>query len=59
MEEKFGALIIAVQNGHIDIARMIFDLSMKKARNHAIDQAVRLAEETGNTLLGKAIGKLK
>lgn len=59
IEEKFGALIIAVQNDRIDIARKIFDLSMENARNHAIDQAVTIAEGTGNARLGKALSKLK
>lgn len=58
-KEKFGALIIAVQSGHIDIARKIFDLSMEEARNTAIDQAVTIAEGTGYARLGKAIKKLK
>ena len=58
MEEKFGALIIAVQNGHIDIARKIFDLSLEDARKNAIEQAVTIAEGTGYPRLAKAIGKL-
>lgn len=59
MEEKFSALIIAVQSGHMDIARKIFDLSMEETRNNAIDQAVAIADGTGYAKLGKAISKLK
>ena len=58
MEEKFGALIIAVQNGHMDIARKIFDLSLEQVRNDAIDQAVIIAEGTDYTKLGKAIPEI-
>ena len=59
MEEKFSALIIAVQSGHMDIARKIFDLSMEETRNNTIDQAVAIADGTGYVKLGKAISKLK
>lgn len=59
IEEKFNALIIAVQSGHLDIARKIFDVYILETRNNAIDQAVTIAEGTGYTRLGKAIKKLK
>ena len=59
MNERFGAIIIAAQNGHIDIARQIFDLSLEFAVADALDQAIDLLRQAGNTSSCEIIRLLK
>ena len=59
MDERFGALIIAAQNGHIEIARQLFDMSLDIAAMNSLDQAIELLNQTGNTRSCEIINLLK
>jgi len=58
-DERFDAMIIAVQNGHINIAREIFDMSLEIATINALDQAIELLNRSGNTRSCEVISILK
>lgn len=53
LEQKFGAIVIAVQNGKIDIARKIFDITLEKEIEHEIDQVIESMKRNIEVLLLK------
>jgi hypothetical protein len=58
-EEKFCAIIIAIQNGNITIARRVFDICIHNAANDKIDLAINLLKENGQEILGNELDRLK
>jgi len=58
-EEKFSAIIIAIQNGNINIARRVFDFCINSAANEKLDQAISLLRKNGYILPGHQLDKLK
>ena len=58
-EEKFCAIIIAIQNGNITIARRVFDICVNDAVNDKLDQAVDLLKRNGHTSLCRELDRLK
>ena len=58
-EEKFCAIIIAIQNGNVTIARRVFDHCIHNAVNEKLDRAINLLRENGQEILGDELDRLK
>jgi hypothetical protein len=58
-EEKFSAIIIAIQNGNINIARRVFDFCINNAANDKLDRAIKLLRKNGHILLSNELDRLK
>lgn len=58
-EEKFCAIIIAIQNGNVSIARRVFDICIHDAANDKLDRAINLLKKNGQVSLGNELDRLK
>lgn len=58
-EENFCAIIIAIQNGKITIARRVFDFCVNNAANDKLDRAINLLRNNGNINLSRELDRLK
>ena len=58
-EEKFCAIIIAIQNGNVTIARRVFDFCLHNAANDKLDLAINLLRENGQEILGNELDRIK
>lgn len=51
LEQKFSAIVIAIQSEKIDIARQIFNITLKSAVDSSIDKAVNTLNNEKDSLL--------
>lgn len=58
-EQKFSAIIIAIQNGNINIARRVFDFCVNDAANEKLDRAIQLLRKKGHIILSNELDRLK
>ena len=58
-EEKFSAIIIAIQNGNVHLARRVFDFCVDNAANDKLDQAIEFLRRNGHTFLSNELTRLK
>ena len=58
-EEQFCAIIIAIQNGNVTIARRVFDFCIHNAANDRLDLAINLLRKKGQENLGRELDRLK
>jgi len=58
-EEQFCAIIIAIQNGNVTIARRVFDLCIHNAANDRLDLAINLVRKKGQETLSRELDRLK
>ena len=58
-EEKFCALIMALQNGNVTIARRVFDFCIQNEVNDKLDLAISLSKKHGHTTLSRELLRLK
>jgi hypothetical protein len=58
-EEQFCAIIIAIQNGNVTIARRVFDFCIRNAVNDKLDRAIHLLKKNGQVILSKELDRLK
>ena len=58
-EEKFCAIIIAIQNGNVTIARRVFDFCIHNAANDKLDLAINLLRENGQEILSNELDRIK
>ena len=58
-EENFCAIIIAIQNGNVAIARKVFDICVNNAANNKLDRAINLLENYGYITLSRELDRLK
>jgi len=58
-EQKFSAIIIAIQNGNISIARRVFDFRVNDAANEKLDRAIQLLRKKGHIILSNELDRLK
>lgn len=58
-EENFCAIIIAIQNGNITIARKVFDICVNNAANDKLDRAIGLLRKNGCINLSRELDRLK
>ena len=58
-EENFCAIIIAIQNGNITIARRVFDVCLNNAVNDRFDRAINLLRKNGYITLSRELDRLK
>lgn len=58
-EEQFCAIIIAIQNGNVTIARRVFDFCIHNAANERLEMAINLLRKKGQENLSRELDRLK